>query len=87
MCPGDVVASSVMPPGRSTDAGSDGAARLSRAGEDTLPPWDHCSMFNAVSQCQQSKGPCLGAGSSRVLRATGGCWLGSRAGSSYSAPN
>ena len=79
-------ASSIMPPGcRSTDATSDGAARLSRAGEDALLPWDHCSVFNAISECQWSKGPCLVAGSGWVLRAPCGCWLCSRVCISYSA--
>lgn len=78
-------ASSIVPPGCSTDAGSDGAARLSRAGEDALLPWDACSGFNAINECQRSKGPWLGAGGRRVPRAPCGCWLCSRVCMSYSA--
>lgn len=80
-----VPASSIVPPGCSTDAGSDGAARLSRVGEDALLPWDACSGFNAINECQWSKGPWLGAGSRRVPRAPCGGWLCSRVCMSYSA--
>lgn len=59
--------SSITSPGPGVGGGSDGADRLSRAGEDALLPCHLYSMPQA-----NVKGPCLDAGSDRVLGAPWG---------------